>query len=182
MCGKWAIRVSLLVVWLLIAAALLAQSRSNTLNSQIVDAFNKTVGVYFQLLSKKDPLLTDHFTRIASDNFRCEWRDEETKDKKQWLDYLQRYLGEVTMQLRYEYEITAIKAATLNRVVVRLSAVEIRLWKDESGLFGPAGCTLEFREPLDVDVVLVYEKGEWKWEQFNLYGMGKRAFEQDAKH
>lgn len=178
--GRWIFWIGLIGAWLLTATSLLAQNRTNILNDQLVDSFNKTVGVYFQLLSKKDPLLIDHFARIASNDFRCKWRGEEVKNKKQWLDYLQQYLGDATTQLRYEYEIVTIKTITTHRIVVQLSAVEMRLWKDVEGLFGPAGHTLEFREPFEIDIVLVHENGEWKWEQFVLYGLGKRALEQTA--
>lgn len=162
--------------------AQVAQDLEDMRNRQILDAFNKTVGVYFQLLAKQDPLLIDHFTRIASDSFRCVWRDEEVFDKKQWLAYLRSYLDDATTRLRYEYKITAVRATAPNRVTIQIYATEIRTWSDVQGLFGAAGQTIEFREPFDVEIVMNNEKGEWKWEQLILYGMGKREFEQTNKH
>ena len=179
--GRRIVGLVALIAWLVMHGQPFAQGAQNseeTGKHQLRDAFNTTVGAYFQLLAMKDPALVDHFTRIASDSFRCVWRDEGVQDKKQWLAYLQQYLDDATTHLRYEYEIIAIRNTAPNRVTVQISATEVRAWSDVAGLFGFAGQTLEFREPFDIDIVIINEKGEWKWEQLIFYGMGKRAFEQ----
>lgn len=177
--GLWTIA---LYGWMLTgASAQLDISREDLTKNQVMDAFNKTVGAYFQLLAKKEPLLIDHFKKVATDDFQCQWRDEATKNKALWADTLQQYLNDSTAHLRYEYQVSDIRLITSNRAIIRLNAVEIRSWVDQLGMFGSAAHTLEYREAFDIDVVLVNVEGEWRWQQLTLYGMGKRAFEQSTK-
>ena len=146
----------------------------------VVDAFKKRVGHYFTLLATKDPSLTNFFENIVSEPFRYE-RGEMLYDKNAWLAYLHEYLIDDATRIRYEYEVQLVDLSRPDRAIIRLKAMEIRLWNDVNGMFGPVNHILEYREPFEMDVVLIREKGEWRWNQVIFYGIGKREFEQSAK-
>ncbi len=167
-----------LTLGLLIIAQPVVGSQEDT---RVVDAFKKCVERYFTLLAAKDSSLPIFFEKIASEDFRCQ-RGEILYDKKAWLDFLHEYLGDNdTISIQYEYEMRLVKTPRPDQIVFHLTVTEIRLWNDVNGMFGAANHILEYREPFEMDVALVLEKGEWRWKRMTFYGIGKREFEQSTK-
>lgn len=172
---SWTV-VALIAGWLVSAQPVIVRQE----DAQAADAFKNSVGHYFTLLAAKDPSLTTFFEKIASEDFRYQ-RGEMLYDKKAWIASLHEYLNDDTVRTRYEYEVRSVEIPYPDHIVIHLMVNEIRLWNNVNGMFGAANHILEYREPFEMDVVLVHEKHEWRWKQATFYGIGKREFEQSTK-
>ena len=174
-------RQSWTAVAFILGLLIVAQPVVGSQDTKVVDAFEKCVGRYFTLLEAKDSSLTTFFEEIASEDFRCQ-RGETLYDKKAWLDFLHEYLSDDdTIKIQYEYEVRSVKTSRPDQVVFYLTVTEIRLWRDVNGTFGVANHILEYHEPFEMDVALVFEKGGWRWKQVTFHSAGKREFEQPTK-
>ncbi len=148
-------------------------------HQEVLSAFDKTIGVYLNLVQQKSAESEKVFDQIASKEFLAFYRSDKPLNKEQWKEHLRQMLR-ADEEYRYEYRVVEVQLSDSKRAVVRLEVLEIRDWHDVNGIFYPAGQTLQYQERFTWVCELVKEGSEWKWSRFACYGFGKEAQEEVA--